>query len=314
MQRGAGREACCRARRRIDERRKRGSDGRIGLRAGRRYRRIGQPRGPRHRLRGSRRHLLGLLGHVRPAHDQRFRRSRFLDHLRAPAAGRGHLPRGVRRAGAAQPAGRSARRALARAHRGVRLAGRASDPGELPVGYLLHERGHRHRAGAPRPHRHHGVRVPAHAAPAAHPRGRRPRARHRRHRPHRHEGQPRFVGHSCGRPVLGHHLGVRVGVLHAASRQGAGEVGQLHRDGPRHAHRRRGGHRRRAALDHPRRGFARACRGHVRHDHRGHVRRLPVLPPGHHRRRPCARGSRPRSSRRCGWARRWASSTSSVAP
>ena len=126
MQRGAGREACCRARRRIDERRKRGSDGRIGLRAGRRYRRIGQPRGPRHRIRGSRRHLLGLLGHVRSAHDQRFRRSRFLDHLRAPAAGRGHLPRGVRRAGAAQPAGRSARRALARAHRGVRLAGRAS--------------------------------------------------------------------------------------------------------------------------------------------------------------------------------------------
>ena len=28
--------------------------------------------------------------------------------------------------------------------------------------------------------------------------------------------------------------------------------------------------------DHPRRGFAGACRGHVRHDHRGHVRRLPV--------------------------------------
>ena len=43
----------------------------------------------------------------------------------------------------------------------------------------------------------------------------------------------------------------------------------------------------------PLRGFSpRACRGHVRHDHRGHVRRLPVLPPGHHRRRPCARGSR----------------------
>ena len=233
--------------------------------------------------------MLGLFRYVRAAHDERLRRSRRLDHLRAPAAGSRDLPRRVRRARAAQPGGGAARQALARPHRSLLAAGRAADAGQLPVGHLLHERGHRHGARAPRPHRHHGLRVPAHEAPAAPQGGHRPRAGHRRHLPHRDEGQLRLARHSGRRAVLGHRLGVRARVLHAPSRQGAGEVGQLHRDGPRHAHRRCGGHRGRAAVDHPRGRVAGAARRARRHGARGHVRRLPVLPAGHHRRRPRAR-------------------------
>ncbi len=125
--------------------------------SGRRFRRIGRPCGSRHRLRGARRHMLGLFRYVRAAHDERLRRSRRLDHLRAPAAGSRHLPRRVRRARAAQPGGGAARQALARPHRSLLAAGRAADAGQLPVGHLLHERGHRHGSRAPRPRGHHGL-------------------------------------------------------------------------------------------------------------------------------------------------------------
>ena len=188
-----------------------------------------KPCGTRHRVRGARRHLLGVLGNLRPAHDERARGAGGVDHLRAPAAGSPHLPRGVPLQELAQPARRAARQALAAPYRGLLDVRRAAHPDELPVGHLLHECGHGHRAGTPGPRGHHVHRVRARAALAEAARAVRPRVRPGRHVPHRHEGQHRRARHTGRGAHVGRRVGIRAGGLHAASRQGAGEVGQLHR-------------------------------------------------------------------------------------
>ena len=113
----------------------------------------------RHRMRACGRHLLGLLGHVRPAAHERLRRSRHVDHLRAHGYRRRVLPVPYRGAQLARSRSGVPRLALARADRGVRHIRRAVDPAQLLERHLVHEcrRGHYHRAGGARAH--HAVRV-----------------------------------------------------------------------------------------------------------------------------------------------------------
>ena len=155
------------------------------------------PCGARCRVRTRGRHMLGVLGHVRPAAHGRLRDSGNLDHVRA----HGHRSRLLPcYDGAAQlegPSCRVPRLAVARPDSRLCHFRRAAHPDELPLRHRLYERrrGHHDRAGGACAH--HALRMPAVASHAAHPRGARTCARPRRHAPHRDPGGSGHARHSA---------------------------------------------------------------------------------------------------------------------
>ena len=258
----------------------------------------GPPCGAGRGVRARGRSVLGVLGNVRPVADERLRRSRHVDHLRAHGHRRRVLPVPHCSARLARPRGGAARLALARAHRGLRRVRRAAYAAQLPQRYRLHVcRGwHHHRAGGARDH--HAVRVSAHAAPAARSGGGGPRVRARRHGGHRHarrSEQPRHTRRGLG---LGPRVGRGAVVLHAHARAGAGEMGLDARDGPGHAVRGIGGVACRAAVDDGRAAFRRRSGRARGHRAGGNAGRLHALPAGGRR---CGSGeSEPSVLRRAG--------------
>ena len=237
-------------------------------------------------MRACGRHLLGLLGHVRPAAHERLRRSRHVDHLRAHGYRRRVLPVPYRGAQLARSRSGVPRLALARADRGVRHFRRAVDPAQLLERHLVHEcrRGHYHRAGGARAH--HAVRVRSRQAPAACSRGGRPRVRAGRHADHRHARRDRPAGHPCRGIGLGPRVGRGFDVLHPHARARAEEVGLHAGDGPCHAVRRIGRLGGGAAVDHAGEPAARRHRGAGCHRDRGHLGSLHAVSAGRERRRP----------------------------